>query len=153
MPMVVTVTHRAVLVFLLCLGSSPLPAAEMCDNPVTPTEIAECTDREAETAEQELNRVYQQVMKGLAKEEAQLAKLFPDRPAPALRAALIAAEKEWLKYREHSCRLVGLVVLGGNPSRGDPEAISVTACNAQYARARIEELKKFAQAYDISLGP
>ena len=143
------------LVLLPVLGSVPLVAigAEPCTNPVNSAEIAECGDRDAQAAEKELNVVYQQVMKGLGRAESDFGKDFPNMKALQLRANLIAAEREWLKYRAQSCKLEGQVVLSGNPSRGDFSGIAETACQAQFARARVGELKRFAKIYDIQIDP
>ncbi len=149
--------YRSPLLSVLpLLTSLALPAAwagENCTNPVTSSELVECADQEGALAEKELNLVYRRVVKALGEQEASFSKEYPDLPRLSLKADLVAAQRAWLVYRAQSCQLEGKVVLSGNPSRGDSEAITVTGCEANMATARTKELREFAQTYGVTIAP
>ncbi len=77
-------------------------------------------------ADKELNITYQRILKSLPPDESDE---YPKR-------ALITAQREWIKYRDAQCALVG-EVSGG--VRMWKSSYSV-ACEADITKARIREL-------------
>ncbi|MBR7539976.1 DUF1311 domain-containing protein, partial [Mycobacterium tuberculosis] len=61
-----------------------------------------------------------------------------------------AAQRAWLNFRRQSWRVEELVVRNSNPSRGDPSAIAVAACESRLSSARVAELESLVTTYDIS---
>ncbi|WP_231678501.1 lysozyme inhibitor LprI family protein [Ralstonia pseudosolanacearum] len=120
-------------------------------NPVTPAEVAECANHESSAAEQRLIAVYSHVLVGLKRVDAEYVHSYPNRPPLHAAASLVAAQRTWLNFRRQSCRVEQLVVLSGNPSRGDQPAIAVTACEGKLSSARAVELESLASSYGIPL--
>lgn len=127
-------------------------AGNDCSNPATSAEVAECADRESSAVEQKLNAVYSQVLMGLGRVDKEYGHSYPNRPALHAAESFAAAQRAWLNFRRQSCHVENLVVLNGNPDRGDQSAIAVAACESRLASARGAELQNLASSYDISVG-
>ncbi|MCT7307916.1 lysozyme inhibitor LprI family protein [Ralstonia wenshanensis] len=139
-----------IVALLACGGSAH--ASTDCNNPVTPAEVAECADRENSVNEQKLRAVYSQVLIGLGRIDKEYSHTYPNRPPLRVAESFASAQRAWLKFRRQSCHVEKLIVLNGNPSRGDQSAAAVTACESRLALARVAELENLASTYDISVG-
>ena len=139
------------LFFLAGLIPPLAVAADPCINPVSSVELSECEISRAARAEKAMTSSYQQLQRGLAKIEAEFVKTYPTLPPISLKAKLVAAQREWLKFRTQSCGLESQVVFAGNPSRGDRPSQVQTSCEAAMAQARSIQLKTLAKQYEIDL--
>lgn len=138
--------------FALLLGLGELAfASDDCSNPVTTAAVAVCVERNHALAEQRLNAVYGRILSALRKVDAEYARSYPERPALHAAESLVAAQRIWRVFRRESCHSEALIVLSGNPSRGDNAAITLSACEARLASARADELESLARSYDIAL--
>lgn len=126
-------------------------ASNDCDNPVASAEVVERAGHESSAAERRLISVYSQVLVGLRRVDAEYVRSYPNRPPLHVAASLVAAQHTWLNFRRQSCRVEQLVILSGNPSRGDQAAIAVTACEGKLSSARAVELESLASSYGITL--
>lgn len=145
-----TRTRFLLIASLLACGGGAHAGSD-CGNPVTSAEVAECTDRESSAIEQKLNAVYSQVLMGLGRVDKEYGHSSPNRPALHAAESFAAAQRAWLNFRRQSCHVENLVVLNGNPGRGDQPAIAVAACESRLSSARVTELRNLASSYDISI--
>jgi uncharacterized protein YecT (DUF1311 family) len=111
--------------------------------------MAICADRANIAAEDRLNASYKRALAGLRKIDAEYAQHFPSRGALGATAGLVAAQRAWIDFRRQSCGTERLIVLSGNPSRGDYAGLAETECQSTLASARADELERLAKAYDM----
>jgi uncharacterized protein YecT (DUF1311 family) len=81
--------------------AGPAIAAEDCSTLATQSEMNDCAGRNFGAADQELNRVYREVVKRLADDPEGLGKLK-------------AAERTWVAHRDAECAFVAMSVEGGS---------------------------------------
>jgi uncharacterized protein YecT (DUF1311 family) len=94
--------------------------------------INECALIEQKQVEAKLNAVYQRVMKHLGQPDSETDKYAETK------AALLAAQRAWVKFREADCHAMYLHYQGGT-IRG---VIYIT-CMQSHAESRIKELERF----------
>lgn len=145
-----TIARWLLIVSLLACGRGAHASTD-CGNPVTTAEIAECTNREASATEQRLNAVYSQVLTGLEAIDKGYGHSYPNRQPLRAANSFAAAQRAWLNFRRLTCHVEELIVLNGNPGRGDQPAIAIAACELRLSLARVAELEKLASSYEISV--
>lgn len=127
--------RAAVLLMLLAL---PAGAQDVdCENAMAQQEMNLCAAQDYEEADAALNDAYRQAraaMKGL---DANLS--AGDRGAEA---ALLAAQRAWLPYRDAACASAGWLMHGGSA-----EPLVVYGCLASLTRQRTEELLNLVEGF------
>ncbi|MCO5080295.1 MAG: lysozyme inhibitor LprI family protein [Rhizobiaceae bacterium] len=121
---------------LLAIAATPAAAQEDldCENAMAQVELNMCADQDYRKADAELNKIW--------KEARQTAKeLDADQSSDDMKgaeAALLAAQRAWITYRDRSCELAGFEARGGSM-----EPMLVSGCLAEMTRARTKELRSF----------
>ena len=126
---------KATSVFLVAFGLAcfgllpavqavlPSPTPDPCENPQTVAEQRDCVGRDYKQADEELNKVYGQLMSTLDDE--------------GHKVALRTAQEAWIKYRDAKC------VFESYPNRGGTlEPVVRYSCMADMTRSRTNELKE-----------
>ncbi len=104
-----------------------------CENPVAQQEMNICANRDFEKADAALNAVWKLARKSAEDEDEGL-----EGNLKGSAAALLAAQRGWLAYRDGSCELAGFEARGGSM-----EPMLVAGCLAEMTRARTKELQGF----------
>ena len=104
-----------------------------CENPATNIEIGACLDRELKAADAELNRVYKAAMAAIERS---------DHLTPELRgewkAALRAAQRLWISYRDADCRTPIEYEWWGGSGVG----MAILSCLLEKTKVRVSELRE-----------
>lgn len=123
---------------LLMLLALPAGAQEVdCENAMAQQEMNFCAAQDYEEADAALNDAYRQAraaMKGL---DANLS--AGDRGAEA---ALLAAQRAWLPYRDAACASEGWLMHGGSA-----EPLVVYGCLATLTRQRTQDLLYLVEGF------
>ena len=122
---------RRALLLALGLAAGSAAAAPDCRNAATTIEINECADADLKTVEKTLNTTYQAALKAVGDAEGAKAK-----------AALVAAERAWIKFREADCN--ALYELWAD---GTMRTVVYVSCMRRRAEQRIKELDEFANPH------
>jgi uncharacterized protein YecT (DUF1311 family) len=104
-----------------------------CNDAMAQQDMNICAHRDFEVADAELNAAW--------KEARDAAKEMDAEQSEDLKgavAALLAAQRGWIAYRDGECDLAGFEARGGSM-----EPMLVSSCLADVTRARTNELKKF----------
>jgi uncharacterized protein YecT (DUF1311 family) len=105
-----------------------------CANAQTQMEMNFCAAQEFETADAELNALWKDA-------RAAAKALDEDQPQENMKgaaAALLAAQRAWITYRDGQCELEGFSARGGTM-----EPMLVSGCKAELTRTRNAQLKAF----------
>jgi len=105
-----------------------------CKTAVTTPEVGECAAIEQRSVEAKLNVVYQRVLKSLDQPDTEVEKFSQ------MRSSLIAAQREWIKFRDADCQAVYTYYQAGT-IRG----LMFTACMKSHAENRIKDLESLEQ--------
>ena len=114
-----------------------LIAAPSCEAAMTQAEMNRCAADDFAMADLDLNaqwKVTAAVMR------AQDAARDPADKRPGYYAALLAAQRAWLAYRDAHCVSEGYIMRGGSA-----EAMMIAGCKATLSRARTDQLKTLAE--------
>ena len=122
----------ALVIFLLSSNALALD----CNKAISTPEINACAKQEQEKVEAELNAVYKEVMKSLSEPDTEY-----EKPSE-VKAALIEAQRAWIKFREADCNAVYIQNQGGTI-----RTVMYISCMQQRAKQRIKELRNFIEAY------
>lgn len=117
-------TIATIALIFATVGTPATPAAarpDPCMGAQTQAQITACTDMEARLADQTVDKTYASVRRRL--------------PARR-RAALDAAQRTWVAYRDAECTSVGEAFAGGSI-----EATTRDACRADLDRSRLAALR------------
>jgi uncharacterized protein YecT (DUF1311 family) len=116
-------------------ASAPAHAAANCDNAVTQFDLDECTGKDYQAADTELNRVYTRLMSQYDEQN---------------KASLRQSERDWIKYRDSTCEHETAESQGGTM-----HPMLVNGCLAEKTRDRIRELRKqlHCEEGDLSCNP
>jgi uncharacterized protein YecT (DUF1311 family) len=117
--------------FALAAGVSPLAAqqkARDCDDARTQLEMNFCAADQYRAADAEMNRAYAQLRAAVDAEE---------------RAALLAAQRAWLRFRDAHCAYEAAGVRGGSM-----EPMVRSGCLAAVTRERTRQLKSALEIAD-----
>ncbi len=123
---------------LLIFAPTSLPRAEEkldCANAMTQTDMNQCARSDFEEADKELNVIW-----GAARERARKLDEQQDDKTKGAEAALLAAQRGWIAYRDGNCELGGWEVHGGSM-----EPLLVWNCKADLTQQRTKQLKKFVE--------
>lgn len=127
--------RRRLLVLSPLLAVAPAFAQDYnCVEPATQLDLNFCARDDFEAADMELNAVWKDARK-TAKDNDDL------RPGEwkGLDKALLAAQRDWIAYRDSQCGFVGSIARGGSM-----EPMLLWHCKAALTRARTSYLRDFS---------
>ena len=124
---------KLVLVSLLGMGCTVALALD-CKTARSTPEINECASIEQQKVETKLNETYQRIIRSLDQPDTELEKFSQ------MKSSLIAAQREWGKFRDADCKAVYTFYQGGT-IRG----LMFTACMQSHAEDRIKDLQALEQ--------
>lgn len=96
-----------------------------CSNPQTTIEINQCTRREADAADRQLNQVYQQLKPKISRQQQQ---------------KLIQAQQAWIKFKDATCAYEQAQFEGGTISTS-----VYFNCLTQVTQQRTKDLQRYLQ--------
>lgn len=118
---------QAILMSLALAGTASAAAPD-CKNAMTTVDMNACAALDAKAVEATLNTRYQAAMKSPA--------VLAD---PAVKKALLAAQRAWITFREADCKAVYAMWSGGTIRN-----VMFSSCMRKRAEQRIKELDEFA---------
>lgn len=122
---------RTLPALMLCLAASPALSQEIdCANAMAQQEMNICAEQDWQAADEELNYAYREVIAEM--------RLMDEMLPPELQgaeAALRAAQRAWIAYRDANCEAAGFPMRGGSA-----EPLLVYGCLRQMTEHRTEEL-------------
>lgn len=134
-------TWNRILIFstLLMFAPTSLLRAEEkldCANAMTQADMNQCAHTDFEEADKGLNVIWE-----AARERARkLDEQQHDAERKGAEAALLAAQRGWIAYRDGHCELGGWEAHGGSM-----EPLLVWNCKAEMTQERTKQLKKFVE--------
>jgi uncharacterized protein YecT (DUF1311 family) len=133
-------TWNRILIFstLLVFAPTSLLRAEQkldCANAMEQVEMNQCARTDFEDADRELNVIW-----NAARERARKLDEQQDAQTKGAEAALLAAQRGWIAYRDGHCELGGWEAHGGSM-----EPLLVWNCKAGLTQERTKQLKKFVE--------
>lgn len=124
------------LTALLFLFTLPVFAQDEnvdCENQLAQQDMNYCAAKEFDVADAELNAVWKEAKASAREMDAEFAEEMK-----GAEAALLAAQRGWIAYRDGQCELAGWEAHGGSM-----EPMLVSGCLAEVTRARTKELRQF----------
>jgi uncharacterized protein YecT (DUF1311 family) len=119
---------KLMIALLLISGAGSAYALD-CKNAANTLEMNQCADIEQKQVEQKLNAVYQKTLKE-----------FGGADDAGTKAALINAQRAWVKFREADCKAEYKKWEGGTI-----RSVMFSGCMQDRAQKRIKELEEFPQ--------
>jgi uncharacterized protein YecT (DUF1311 family) len=114
---------RGTFVFLMLSGfSGSVMALEKCSDALTQGDLNKCAASELESADKELNELYEQQMEYLTSDG---------------KSSLKAAQLAWIKFRDLACEYEAPY------HQGSMWPMQVILCQAKYTGKRVEDLKGY----------
>lgn len=107
-----------------------------CGNAMSTYEMNLCADRDYQAADKQLNVVYKDILRELAKDSNSKDSSVRDDAQERLKR-LVASQRAWVTYRETNSQLQGIEALGGTA-----ETVSVIGSATQLTNERVKELKE-----------
>ena len=115
-----------------------LAAAATCANATTQTDMNACAAMDAHVADGRINRQWSATYAVMKKRDnADTSR----GGGPGYAAALLAAQRAWLQYREKQCVVEGLEVSGGSM-----QPMVISNCRAQMTDARTKQLARLVES-------
>lgn len=120
----------AMLIVFAALGdpAEPQKTQDPCANPQTTAEMRDCAGREYKQADDELNKVYRQLMARIGNDEGR-------------KTALRTAQQAWIKYRDANCDFASYLTRGGTI-----EPVVRYNCMTGMTVSRMKELREYLEA-------
>jgi uncharacterized protein YecT (DUF1311 family) len=106
-----------------------------CANAMTQADMDQCAHADFEEADKELNIIWE-----AARKRAHMLDEQHDAETKGAEAALLAAQRGWIAYRDGHCELGGWEAHGGSM-----EPLLVWNCKAELTQERTKQLKKFVE--------
>ncbi len=125
---------------LILLALAAANPALKCDDPQTQIELTMCAGEDAKKADAELNRQWAATAAIMRAQDK--AGYAPKDGRPGYYAALLEAQRAWIKFRDLECRIEGFSMRGGSA-----EPMVINSCLAEVTRARTKQLKQLAANY------
>ncbi len=117
------------IVFTVMSGlAEPQKTRNPCANAQTTVEMRDCAGREYKDADDELNRVYRQLMAKFGNDEGH-------------QTALKTAQQAWIKYRDTNCDFACYLNRGGTI-----EPVVRHNCMSSMTVSRMKELREYLEA-------
>jgi uncharacterized protein YecT (DUF1311 family) len=125
----------AALLALAATQAAPALALD-CNNAASTMDLNECASIDKDKTEKTLNQTYQRVLQALDKRDE-------DAPRRArIKTALVAAQREWVKFREADCKAVDTQYEGGTI-----HTEMYLGCMENHAKRRIKDLEGYEVEY------
>jgi uncharacterized protein YecT (DUF1311 family) len=122
----------AILAALFCAAAhAQTPNPVDCANATSTAEMNYCVDREYQTADAELNEVYQMVLRSIREGGGEA----PYDPV-SWEAALVEAQRTWIAFRDADCK--GLVPMEWTGGSGT--TVAVLGCMIELTKERTRAL-------------
>jgi uncharacterized protein YecT (DUF1311 family) len=123
---------RAFVIGLVAVGALSPAFAVDCANPGTQAEMTACSRDDYRKADSRLNETYRQITERLKHSDD------ADGSLKKTLAALIAAQRAWIAFRDAECTFVGSRTTGGSIN-----ATIVASCLAGLTDKRADALKAY----------
>lgn len=130
----------SLLLAVLAAGAAAAEPKLNCDDPQTQMELNFCAAEDAKKADAALNR--QWTVTSAAMKAQDKAGYAPKDGRPGYFAALLEAQRAWIKFRDLECRVEGFAMRGGSA-----ESMVYSGCLAEVTRARTAQLKMIAEGF------
>jgi uncharacterized protein YecT (DUF1311 family) len=117
------------------MSSSEEPAPN-CAEPQTQMDMTICAGEDFIAADEALNSQYQETRKQLKARDADAV----SEDLKGSEAALLAAQRAWIVYRDTECASRGFQARGGSM-----EPMLISSCKADLTRKRTEDLKSLTE--------
>jgi uncharacterized protein YecT (DUF1311 family) len=127
----------AALLFGIPADTARAQDAPDCAEQATQADMNTCADLDYEEADAELNTEYQKTRKALGDWD----KAADDTSRGAV-AALVAAQRAWVSYRDANCEASGFQARGGSM-----EPMLISSCLADMSRKRADELRQLSEGF------
>jgi uncharacterized protein YecT (DUF1311 family) len=108
--------------------AEPQKTQDPCANAQTTVEMRDCTGREYKQADDELNRVYRQLVARIGNDEGR-------------KTALKSAQQDWIKYRDANCDFASYLNRGGTI-----EPVVRYNCMTGMTVSRTKELREYLES-------
>lgn len=115
-----------------------LASAATCANATTQSDMNACAAKDAQVADGRINRQWS-VTYGVMKKRDAADKSRGGGPGYA--AALLAAQRLWLQFRDKQCVVEGLQYSGGSM-----QPMVIASCRARMTDARTKQLAKLVES-------
>ncbi|MEZ5737912.1 MAG: lysozyme inhibitor LprI family protein [Novosphingobium sp.] len=122
------------LAVLLATAASADEPQWNCDEPVAQQEMNWCAARDYEKANAELNVQWKKTATEMKRRDAEWDSSFDKRPGYF--AALLEAQRAWIKYRDAHCTSEGYLFRGGSM-----EPLIVSTCKTKLTEDRTQQLQ------------
>ncbi|MDT9598210.1 lysozyme inhibitor LprI family protein [Sphingosinicella rhizophila] len=123
------------ILILAAVATAQTPYEEHhCDEPMAQQDMNACAQLDFEAADKELNLLWRDVIGAARQADKGLDR--NDDTRPTHEAALRAAQRAWIQFRDAHCTYEGYEMRGGSM-----EPMLYSGCRARLTRARIAELK------------
>ncbi|TQS74014.1 DUF1311 domain-containing protein [Rhodobacteraceae bacterium] len=119
-----------VIAAVVALGAAPAALAEMCDDPVTQSDMNQCAYRDLQSADALLNTAY--------KEARARARAFGAENA----AQLLGAQRAWIAFRDADCAARAEQYAGGSI-----QPLIHATCMTELTERRTQDLRQFYVTY------
>jgi uncharacterized protein YecT (DUF1311 family) len=103
-----------------------------CNRAMTTMDLNECAAMQKDRTEKKLNQTYQRVLQALGKRDEDAGQ------HAKVKAALVAAQREWVKFREADCQAVYTLHEGGTI-----RTVMYLGCMDNHAQHRIKDLEDY----------
>ncbi len=104
-----------------------------CENASSQASLNECATQSMHRADAELNRLYQALTKSL-------------KDDPEAERKLVAAQREWIKFRDSECSFQALKSEGGSAN-----AMVLSMCVEDHTRTRMRSLRGYLECKEGEL--
>lgn len=108
--------------------AGPQKTKDPCANAQTTAEMRDCAGREYKQADDELNRVYRQLVARIGNDEGR-------------KTALKTAQQAWIKYRDANCDFASYLNRGGTI-----EPVIRFNCMTAMTESRMKDLREYLEA-------
>ncbi len=122
---------------LLAMAAAQADQPLNCANPITQADMNQCTAREFQRADDEMNRVWAEARAAMQRSDRETAEYRdPSDTRPGYYAALLESQRAWLRYRDAQCLIEGYAARGGSM-----EPMLVSGCQRALTVARTQALR------------
>ncbi|HEV2681976.1 MAG TPA: lysozyme inhibitor LprI family protein [Rhodanobacter sp.] len=128
--------RRIALAFVVLLAAGGPAWADDCKNATSTVQMNECMVQGAKVVDAKLNETYRRVLATLDGADDDAKQSYP----ASTKAALIEAQRAWVKYRDADCKAVFNRWKGGTI-----RTVMEQGCMKDRAEQRIKELAEFLQ--------
>lgn len=125
--------HPRYLLLLAPLLLAPLAQADECDSANTQSDMNQCAGKQFKAADQELNKLYQQINQRL-------------KDQPESKKQLVIAQRAWVAFRDAECNFASSGVEGGSVY-----PLIYNNCITDLTKARVKTFKTYLKCEEGDL--